>query len=153
MGGARRQRTTSFRRTQMTTSGSRKATTVAGSEVSTTAKFSDEYKPLTGLDFIGKEERHAMIDNATPFTIVKVIDAPARGTYGAKYVCVVELDGETRAISYGKGSGVGSRDDLLESLEAFQEREDAEPQRARMERVGQATIIILLGDDDQPISN
>ena len=113
------------------------------------ARFSDEYKPLGGLDFIGKDERHAMIDNATEFNIVKVIDAPARGTYGPKYVAIVELDGETRAISYGKGSGVGSRDEFFESLEAFLEREDAEPPRVRMKRVGQATIIELVDADTE----
>lgn len=107
------------------------------------ARFSDEYKPLGGLDFIGKEERHAMIDNGTPFTIIKVIDAPARGTYGPKYVAIVELNGETRAISYGKGSGVGSRDEFFETLMVFLEREDAEPPEVHMERAGQATIIVL----------
>lgn len=113
------------------------------------ARFSDEYKPLGGLDFIGKAERHAMIDEATPFTIVRVIDAPARGTYGPKYVAIVELAGETRAISFGKGSGVGSRDEFFETLGAFLEREDAEPPTVFMKRVGQATIIELVEDEEE----
>jgi hypothetical protein len=111
------------------------------------AKFSDEYKSVGGLDFIKKEERHALIDAGTSFTIVRVIDAPARGTFGPKYVCVVELNGETRALSFGKNSGVESRDEMLETLMAFFEREDAEPPSVHMERAGQATLLVL--DDEE----
>ena len=107
------------------------------------AKFSDEYKPLGGLDFVKKEERHAMIDAKKQFQIVRVIDAPARGQYGPKYVAISEIDGETRAISFGKNSGVESRDDFFETLMAFFEREDAEPPTVHMERVGNATIVVL----------
>jgi len=111
------------------------------------AKFTDEYKPLGGLDFVGKDERHALIDNATPFTITRVIDAPARGTFGPKFVAIVELNGEARAISFGKGSGVDSRDELFESLMAFFEREDAEPPTVHLERAGQATLVIVHEDE------
>ena len=107
------------------------------------ARFQDEFTSTGGLDFIKKAERHAMIDEGRPFHITKVIDAPSRGTYGPKYVAVVELDGELRGLSFGKASGVESRDEMFEALLAFFEREDAEPYGpVKMVRAGQATLIV-----------
>jgi hypothetical protein len=103
--------------------------------------FWDEYTSLSGLDFIKEKEKDAMIEEQVPFTALKVIEQPPRGQYGPKYVVIAEVRGDKRAITFGKDSGVDSRDNLFESLIGYFERDDAVPPTLVMRKAGQAILV------------
>lgn len=114
-------------------------------------KFTDVFQDTGGLSYVKENEKLALIADATQVPVVRVIYQPT-GKYkskenpdGARFVVIVELDGEERALSFAENS-VESRDRMLHELKLYQERDDAEPVTVYLEKVGQSVLIRLVED-------
>lgn len=106
--------------------------------------FKDTYTaPEFSGSFIKKEEKDALIKDATVFNITGV-RLVVGGSYDGKadqYVVQLELDGEERALGFTAGS-VWTRDDLFDNLISyFKEEEDVVP--AFLTREKQAVLVEL----------
>jgi hypothetical protein len=100
--------------------------------------FFDTFETTAGLNFVGKDEKADLIADSVPLTVVKVFSTESQ--YGPRYILVVQLDGEERAIGFGKGT-VQSRDSMLAAMEAYLEGESVEPIVVKLSQAGRATII------------
>lgn len=102
------------------------------------AKFSDEYQDTGGLSFVSREEKEVLITSGAAFPALKVYKGESR--FGPRYLIITELDDEERALSFAAGT-VESRDRMLDALEEFLEREDAEVPTFKLVRDGQCILI------------
>lgn len=98
-----------------------------------------------GLDFIGKEEKESLIENRTPLKVVRAFRAVSQ--FGPRYVAVVELDGNERAIGFG-AEVVESRDRLFDALiEYFDQEGEQDAPNVYITRVGRS---VLVKNADEP---
>ena len=102
--------------------------------------FFDEYKEdeASGLSFVKENEKNELIADATRLEVVRVFSAQTQ--WGPRYVLVVNLDGEERALGFAKDS-VESRDRLFDNLAAYLEREDAETTYVKLEKNGRSVLV------------
>jgi hypothetical protein len=84
--------------------------------------FWDHHDPGTGGGgYLSPEEKAELVDTETPFDVTGV-RYEAEGKYGPRFVVTLVLpdpatgDNETRMLGVPKGSGVTSRDDLLQAM-------------------------------------
>ena len=105
-------------------------------------KFFETFQDAGGGNWVGKEEKDAMIADGTAFTVTRV----ARGAskYGERYVIDTEIDGEMRSIGFPADT-VQSRDRLLDALIEYLKGENPEPVSLKMQRIGRS---IILSDPD-----
>lgn len=106
--------------------------------------FFDVFQDQSGLDWIKANEKEELIQDKTPLQVVSA-GFSAAGQFGPKYFLVFELDGATRAISFGKSTeekpGVESRDNFFEALIEYLATDDNEPPVVYLERVGRSVLI------------
>lgn len=101
--------------------------------------FFDQYKDEGGLAYIGAEEKAALSKAQTVLPIVRAWHG--EGQFGPKYVAIVEVDGEERAMSFGAGT-VESRDRMFDALiEYFDSEEDVAPVNVVLTKVKQSWIL------------
>lgn len=111
--------------------------------------FWDEYEDQGGLSFIKEAEKNVLISNKVELPIYKVIRTKDRFNPpdGEQFIVVTEVDGEERALGFKIGS-VESRDRMLDSVQDYLEREDAETPVVVIKKVGQAQILVDPNADD-----
>lgn len=104
--------------------------------------FFDDYEaPAGGNDlWIGKDEKADLIADGTVFRITGV-ERDESPQYGERFVADVELNGEARKVSFPSGSGVESRDYLLDKLSKYLETPGAEGPMVRLAKAGRAILI------------
>lgn len=109
--------------------------------------FFDEYKDIGGGEYVGADEKNALIDNGIPIQITDVV-YQEESKYGERYVCRVMLPDEEsgehtdeRLMSFSAGT-VESRDRMLEAMMKWLEDGDNEPPWVKLEKVGRAVIIV-----------
>lgn len=111
--------------------------------------FKDEYQDFGGASFIGSEEKKALADDGTEFTI-KGVYFREKGGYQGKsdaYVLTLDLDDEERALSFTANlpeGGVPSRDRMLAEMVGYLDRDDAEPIEAKLVKKGQSFLLELV---------
>lgn len=101
-------------------------------------KFFETFEDGSGLSFVGQEEKETLIEDQTTLAVLRVSKSNTK--YGERFITVVELDGEERALSFSTGS-VESRDRLLDSLMEYLNEDDAETPLVFLERVGRSILI------------
>lgn len=107
--------------------------------------FFDEYQESQGPkgDFIGREEKQSMIDNAVPFTITD-LTLDSNSQFGERYVAKVKVDSDPEAkdrlISFQTGS-VESRDRMLASMATYLESTNEDFPRAVLTKVGRSILL------------
>lgn len=107
--------------------------------------FKDEFKDTGSLNYIGKEEKAELIESAEQFPVSQVFKA-ASAEYGPKYNCIVELDGESRCLSFGAGS-VESRDRMLDAMIDYLEENEGDEVPVYLEKNKQSILIRLVDDE------
>ncbi len=90
--------------------------------------------------FLSGDDKAALIKSGASFVITNVTFDP-ENKYGARYVLDIELDGEERRAGFQIGSGVRTRDDMLQQMAAYFGVEGAEPVKVKLTGAGQATLI------------
>lgn len=108
--------------------------------------FKDTYvaPPMTGGDFISKEEKAELIASSVVLPVEGVrFKASTKEGWADQYFLDVKLDGETRTLTVAAGSGVTTRDDLCEKLKAYFVT-DKTPVDIQLRKDGNATLIDLV---------
>jgi len=83
--------------------------------------FWDEHEVSSGGGYLSPEEKQALVESEQPFEITGV-RYEAENKFGPRYVITISLpdpttgDQETRMVGFPKGSGVTSRDDILQAM-------------------------------------
>ena len=77
--------------------------------------FWDTHEVSSGGGYLSPDEKQALVDSGEPFDITGV-RFEAENKYGPRYVVTLTLEGETRMVGFPKGSGVTSRDDILQAM-------------------------------------
>lgn len=83
--------------------------------------FWDSHEVSSGGGYLSAEEKDALVKSGASFDITGVRFEP-ENKYGPRYVITFTLpnpttgDPETRMLGFVKGSGVTSRDDILEAM-------------------------------------
>jgi len=79
--------------------------------------FWDTHDPTnySGSEYLSTEEKDELVESGKGFAITEV--AEEVGRYGEKFVVTVDLDGESRKISFTKGS-IQGRDVFLGDAQA-----------------------------------
>lgn len=107
--------------------------------------FWDEYKEVGG-NFVKAPEKQILMDEGVPFPILKVVEDQAN-KFGPRYAATVVLpegvegvEAGERVISFPIGT-VESRDRMLNQMETYLDREDADDVVVKLEKVGQSILI------------
>lgn len=83
--------------------------------------FWDTHEVSSGSGYLSPEEKQALVESEQPFDIVGVKFEP-ENKFGPRYVVTLKQpnpatgDEETRLVGFPKGSGVTSRDDILQAM-------------------------------------
>jgi hypothetical protein len=83
--------------------------------------FWDEHPDTGGGGYLTPDEKDELVKSETPFEITAV-RFEEENKYGPRYVVTLNLpdpttgDNETKMVGFPKGSGVTSRDDLLQAM-------------------------------------
>ena len=83
--------------------------------------FWSTHEVKTGGGYLTPDEKAALIESGQPFDITGIKFEPD-GKYGARFVATLAVpnpatgENETRMIGFPKGSGVTSRDDILQAM-------------------------------------
>jgi hypothetical protein len=83
--------------------------------------FWDSHTVNSGSGYLSPEEKDALVKSEQPFDITGV-RFEAENKFGPRYVVTLVLpnpatgDNETRMVGFPKGSGVTSRDDILQAM-------------------------------------
>lgn len=101
--------------------------------------FFDNYQDTGGLDWIKSDEKAVLIADAVPLTVVTVGFTEA-SQFGPQYFVVVDLEGESRALSFSAGT-VQSRDAMLDAMRNYLDNDGAEPITIVLEKVGRSVVI------------
>lgn len=100
-----------------------------------------KYVSKVSRDFVDKDRKDALIENAEPFEITKVRYSD-KGEYGAQfYLSVRFTDGSDGTMTFSADSGVVTRNDLLEQLRDFLTANPGESVIARLRQEGQTKLI------------
>jgi hypothetical protein len=107
--------------------------------------FKDTYvPPVLGGDFVAPAEKAELVASGDSFPITGVrFKASTKQDWPDQYYIDIELDGEGRTLTFGKGSGVGTRDDLCEKLMAYFEV-DSEPVLVTLRKEGKSFLLDLV---------
>jgi hypothetical protein len=106
----------------------------------------DKYDTGGGA-YIGAAEKKAIAEAGIPFVITAVREEQENRFDQPRYVVSVTVpnpesgDDEERLLSFPIGSGVDSRDRMLDGLKAYLEGDAAEEVKAKLEKVGRSYII------------
>jgi len=110
--------------------------------------FFDSYTDLGGGGtYLSADEKQFLIDNGVVFEIKGLVEDEAN-KYGPRWVAFCDLpDEDTGELVEGKigfpiGSGVDSRDAMLKAMSDYLESEDAEPVFVKLDKPGQAILIV-----------
>lgn len=83
--------------------------------------FWDTHEVKSGGGYLTPDEKAALVESEQPFDI-KAIKYEAENKYGPRYVVTIDLpdpatgENDTRMIGFPVGSGVTSRDDILQAM-------------------------------------
>lgn len=113
--------------------------------------FWDSHEVKSGGGYLTPDEKQALVESEQPFDITGV-KLDAENKFGPRYVVTISLpdpatgDNETRMIGLPKGSGVTSRDDILQAMvdDHFGAGE-TEPIPAILAKGGNAFLILPAG--------
>jgi len=100
--------------------------------------FFDEFQEISG-NWVGKEEKAAMVADETPFNIVSVQRITSR--YGPRYVVKTRLDDEDRLLGFGAES-VESRDRFFDAVITYLEQHPDEEIEVKMRKSGQSILVV-----------
>lgn len=111
--------------------------------------FFDGYKSTAeGGKYLSAEEKQVLIDNGVVFEITALTYDP-ENQYGPRWVAFVtippaEEGGEAldAKVAFPTGSGVDSRDNMLTAMNEYFGKEDAEPTKVKLTKVGRAIQIV-----------
>jgi hypothetical protein len=100
------------------------------------ADFFAQYEDEGGdAQYLSKAEKQALIDNATAFEVKAVAFQPEKGYKGSdRFLLTIDLDGETRLLSFGTGT-VDSRDRMLGAMSKYLQTPDASSPKVRIEEL------------------
>ncbi len=109
--------------------------------------FWDNHEVTSGSGYLTPEEKDALVKSAQPFDITNV-SYQAENKYGPRFLLTLALpdpvtgEAETRLLGLAKGSGVTSRDDILQAMidDHFGAGE-SEPIPAVLEKGGNSYLI------------
>ena len=112
---------------------------------------------VEGGEYVGKEEKKALIASGQPFTVVSAEYEEGKGYEGAnRWLLVILLedeDGVEQERKLGFNDGVESRERFIERLAAWIEDEDNEPAVVKLTKVGRSQLLVSvdsgLGDDEE----
>lgn len=99
----------------------------------------------TGGNYIGAAEKKAIAEAGIPFVITAIKESEYDGQ--PRYVLSVTVpnpetgDTEERLLGFPIGSGVESRDRMLDALKDYLDGDGAEEVKAKLEKVGKAYLI------------
>lgn len=108
--------------------------------------FWDGYEDGSGLSFVGKEEKEALIADEVAIPVLKVTRGV--GQFGPRFIVVTQIDGEDRALTFAAGS-VESRDRLLEAMTEYLDSEGAETPYVVIERKGRSVLLRAPDSEDE----
>lgn len=101
-----------------------------------------------GGKYISADEKQVLIDQGVVFSI-KALTKDLENQYGPRYVSFVDIPpaeegGEVleAKISFPLESGVDSRDSMLRNMEDYFDKEDSEPVKVKLTKVGRAIQIV-----------
>lgn len=83
--------------------------------------FWDTHEVKNGGGYLTPEEKDVLVQSETPFEIT-AIKYEAENKYGARFVLTISVpdpatgENETRLVGFPVGSGVTSRDDILQAM-------------------------------------
>lgn len=112
--------------------------------------FFDEFQDTGAGNWVKKPEKDELIASGQTFPVQRVdeVDSPQ---YGERFVVTTTLptgengEDEERKISFPKGSGVESRDRMLEAIAKWLDDPANEPPQVKLYKVKQS---ILIADAD-----
>lgn len=102
-------------------------------------EFWEEFQTTNGLEFVGKEEKAQLIADAIVLPVIRVFRAESQ--FGPQFIVVTSIDGEERAVGFA-AEKVDSRDQMLEAMARYLEREDAVPPNVVLEVHGRSVILV-----------
>lgn len=113
------------------------------------ADFFDGYKSTAeGGKYLSADEKQVLIDQGVVFEITALTHDP-ENQYGPRWVAFAvipspEKDGEPleTKIPFPTGSGVDSRDNMLTAMNEYFGKEDANPVKVKLTKVGRAIHIV-----------
>lgn len=112
--------------------------------------FWDNYRDVGGASsgkYISSDEKQVLIDNGVVFEIT-ALQEDRENKYGPRYVAFVTIpasdddDPLDAKISFPLDSGVDSRDTMLRNMEQYLEKDDSEPVKVKLTKVGRAIAIV-----------
>lgn len=110
--------------------------------------FFDNYKDLGGGGrFLSAADKQVLIENGVPFKITG-LQFDEHNEHGPRFIAFVLVpdvesgEEEERKIGFPVGSGVGSRDSMLEAMKEYFDGKDSEPVVVKMEKPGRAIFLI-----------
>lgn len=111
--------------------------------------FWDNYTSTAeGGKYINADEKQVLIDQGVIFSI-KALTKDLENQYGPRYVSFVTIppaaEGEEELeakISFPLESGVDSRDSMLRNMEDYFDKEDSQPVKVKLTKVGRAIHIV-----------
>lgn len=111
-------------------------------------KFFDNYTDLGGGGrFLSQADKQVLIENGVPFKITAV-QFDEHNEHGPRFIAFALVpdvetgEDEERKIGFPVGSGVQSRDSMLEAMKDYFTEEDSEPVTVKMEKPGRAIFLV-----------
>lgn len=97
--------------------------------------------------FLKGEEKQVMIDNGVPFKITGLAWDP-HNEHGPRFIAFTLIpnpetgEEEERKVGFPVGSGVASRDAMLEAMKVYLDEEGNDPVIVKMEKPGRAIFLV-----------
>lgn len=110
--------------------------------------FFDSYTDLGGGGrFLSAADKQVLIENGVPIKITGLM-LDEHNEHGPRFIAFALVpdvetgEDEERKIGFPVGSGVGSRDAMLEAMKVYFDSEGAEPVSVKLEKPGRAIFIV-----------
>lgn len=118
--------------------------------------FFETFKDLGGGgSYLKSDEKQFLIENGIAFDI-KGLALDEENQYGPRYVAFCDIPNEEtgeleeRKISFPKGSGAESRDNMLHAMDEYLSGEGAEPVSVKLIKPGRAILIVNAAGEGEP---
>lgn len=103
--------------------------------------FFDNYEDEGGAAFLSKEEKAALVKSGKTISITNVYAFTDTGQYpGPAFRITLDVDGEDRAVTFKRNSGVDSRDRMLAAMCDYFAEDGAVPVEVTLVKAGNAFL-------------